>query len=145
MRGGHVTDAPTEAARTALQQYLRDLSVLVGLGDWTITVSPEPAEDDDEDEETYLNVTVDRGRRATVRAHARFWGEPPESQRYLSTHELAHLPSERFSEAMDLAKVVVRGRALTMLKKAVENAEEHTTEWIAQRLAPGLPLPPRFG
>ena len=65
------TNATSERRRVALERYLRELAGLMGLADWTIAVSPEPAKDDDDEAETYITVTVDVGRRATVRAHGR--------------------------------------------------------------------------
>lgn len=142
-----MTDAPPHATPeqiAALQGYLRDLSVLVGLGDWTIAVAPEPEVDED-DAETFITITVDYAQRATVRAHPRFWCESPPRQRLLATHELCHLPAERFSESLEIARRVVGKQTMKALDHAFSEAEEHLVWWMAHRLAPGLPLPPRFG
>lgn len=133
-----------EARRAQLEAYLRELAQLMGLGDWRITVSPEPAEEGDENADVYLDVTVDVAQRATVRAAARFWGEPPESQRRYSCHELGHLPAERIGEALGLVAEVVPKKTMAVIAKAFEEAEEHIVWWIALRLAPSMPLPPRF-
>jgi hypothetical protein len=125
----------------ALEAYMRERARDIGLGDWTIVVLTEPAEDEDEDSEVFLNVTIDVGRRATVRAHERFWGRPREEHRHLAVHELCHLPAERCAEAFALVKTVLPARLIEPLKTAFENAEEHMVEWAAQQLAPRFPLP----
>lgn len=133
----------TEARRAALERYLAELAALVGLGDWTITVASEPEVDED-DADVYVTISPDYAQRATVRAHPRFWTEPPERQRLLATHELCHLPAERFSEALAIAGAVVGKQTMRALDKAFSEAEEHLVWWMAHRLAPSLPLPPRF-
>ncbi len=143
-----MTEAPPTPATpeqiAALESYLRLLAGLIGLGDWTIVVSPEPEADED-DHDVFITITIDYAQRATVRAHPRYWREPPERQRLLGTHELCHLPAERFSEALAIAGAVVGKQTMKALDKAFSEAEEHIVWWIALRLAPGLPMPPRFG
>lgn len=125
----------------ALEAYMRERARDIGLGDWTIVVLTEPAEDDDEDSDVYVNVVVDVGRRATVRVHARYWTTTPAEQRRLAIHELCHLPAERFDEALALVKEAVPRKSAALIAKAFETAEEHMVEWAAQQLAPRFPLP----
>lgn len=120
----------TDPRKRKFEPYVRLLADRMRLKDWEITLEDGPSS-----EGSSADVRlVGPYRRATVRLSEEFLGDPPEVQRRVIVHELAHLLTARLA---NFADEELDGPALREFVRCYE----HGVEEVAMTLAPMLPLP----
>ena len=118
-----------------VDQYLRTLAQAMGLGDWVLVISDEPADDG-----TVAEIDCTLGQR-----HARVylceeWLElDAVTQRDTLVHELVHAHLAQLRHLADALFATVKGGK--QAEVSFHLIEEYATEAIAQAWAPMLPLP----
>lgn len=121
-----------------LRGYVLMLQDPLHLLDWNVevlTLLP-----DDPDISACIRTTVGR-KQAAILVADRFFETPPEEQRQTIVHELLHLHTNL---ALDVFRMIQQARTEGWLALGAimhENAIEHTTDALADVIAPFLALP----
>jgi hypothetical protein len=119
----------------SVQDYLKDLAEAMGLGDWTLDLREEPA-----DENTVAEIDCTLGQKhARVYLCEQWLDLDQETQRDTLAHELVHAHLSQLRHLADAMLAEVKGGKVAAA--AFHLVEEYTTETIAQAWAPYLPLP----
>lgn len=123
--------------RKALVTYIRSTADQVGLKDWEVVLSDEPAA-----EGKAASVQAAFGRKfARILIGKGFRGEAPEDQRDTIMHELVHLHLEPAADMVyrDLEKILGRP-ADAVFTNGFDRQLEYGIDALAGALAPHLPL-----
>jgi hypothetical protein len=128
-----------------MNAYLRRAADCCGLRDWSVEMEDGSRELKDRDgDELYAEVTMSEDRTASVIFAEDFWGFPPDKQRSIVVHELCHPHCRRLRTLGEDLAATAPVPFRKILEAAIEDADEHATEWMAKLLAPNVPLPPKF-
>lgn len=117
--------------------FLRSTADLLGLRDWELRLSEEPATDEDNNAE--VRVTFGQ-RRATVTLARDFNTEPLETQQHCLVHELLHIHFDpTFTLLSQSLPNLIGKTAWTILEEAQREREEHAVDALATALNPLIP------
>jgi|LakMenE18May11ns_1017448.scaffolds.fasta_scaffold9587420_1 hypothetical protein len=125
--------------RAQLEDYLKELSLLMKLTDWDIRI--DWARKADNDNLAEIIATYGQ-KRAVLRLGRKFLRDTAGDQRHTLVHELVHC---HISNIMDLVWTthdqVLTNKQAKMLEPSFELSMETTVDGIADALAPMMPLP----
>ena len=125
--------------RVQLEEYLKELSLLMKLTDWDIRI--DWARKADNDNLAEIIATYGQ-KRAVLRLGRKFLRDTAGDQRHTLVHELVHC---HISNIMDLVWTthdqVLTNKQAKMLEPSFELSMETTVDGIADALAPMMPLP----
>jgi hypothetical protein len=115
----------------AVARWIENAKVQLGLGEWRIVVSREPASDD-----CYAETQLhDQSQNATIALAHKFWSTSPDEQRVTLVHELLHLDTWRCSQMVDRLKDIVGSIPWTMFEPLWEDEWERLIDRQAVRIA----------
>jgi hypothetical protein len=119
----------------ALTSYVLDAAQQLGLTDWNITVSDEPASDD-----AYADTEAhQQSTNATIRFGHRFWKLNPDEKRVTIVHELLHLDTWRISNMVERLEEQIGRVSWAMFEPLWEDEWERTIDRNATRIAGQFP------
>lgn len=118
-----------------VSRWLNSAKVQLGLNEWRITVSKEPASDD-----SYAETSIhEQSQNATVHLAHKFWSMTPEEQRITLVHELIHLDTWRCSEMVDRLEDAIGSVAWAIYEPLWEDEWERLVDRHATRIANQFP------
>jgi hypothetical protein len=121
----------------AVHDYIATIQEELGLTEWRVVVSREPANDD-----CYAETQLhDQSQNATVALAHKFWSITPEEQRVTLIHEVLHLDTWRCSQMVDRLEDVIGTVAWAMFEPLWEDEWERLVDRHATRIADKFPLP----
>lgn len=121
----------------AAARYVCEACELVGLRDWTVKVSADPAPPD-----CHASIDCTQGRKvAVVRFGDSFWALTAEEQRDTVAHELIHAHLSALEYLLQAARPVMGEAAFSVLRNAHHEAIEWATDALSAPVARGLPMP----
>ena len=132
-----------------LGDYVRQCADLMGLRDWTIFTSSDPAEEPDDgfDDARCATFAGTFGRKgAAVWVNHEWWaGATRDQRRQTIAHELvhAHLHIARSTVATILGGLCTTKKQQETLQALYDQQEEYAVDALADVAAKTLPLPPR--
>lgn len=110
---------------------------VMGLAHWDVTLSRDNASEDAwADIEPHSQAT-----NATLRLGREFFTLPPVRQRAYLTHELVHLGLCRVDQMVDTLEDANGAVWWSGFSPNFDNELERAVDWVANILAPRLPLP----
>jgi hypothetical protein len=119
----------------AVARWIEQAKTQLGLGEWRITISREPAADD-----CYAETQLhDQSQNATIALAHKFWSMSPDEQRVTLVHELLHLDTWRCSQMVDRLKDVLGSIPWTMFEPLWEDEWERLIDRQAVRIAQQFP------
>jgi hypothetical protein len=130
--------------RTKLGEYMRDVADKMGLRDWHLWLSKEPAPQDPYDKESKVaaHVHVVHGsKRATISFHKDWMHDDPDEFRQNMVHELIHCHTAPMRWAVNNVKFTASGPMYEVICAAYEDAHEVAVDDISRAWAEFMPLP----
>lgn len=121
-----------------MTNYVRLVADQLGLREWNITVSTEPA-----DEGNLADISISYGQhRATVRFAGDRSRWTPEDTRNTVVHELLHCHLNILTDLMgDIAEAIASEGATDVAVAAHQYVSERIVDALAAVIAPFVPLP----
>jgi hypothetical protein len=120
-----------------VQAYFDLVRPFVLLADWDVQYLPDAEISPDNEAE----IQILDGHRAEVAIGPDFFGYPPEKQRAIVLHELAHLHFARM-RGLEVSTVSLLGvDARALFRAGLADAEEHIVEMISRLTTSRCPLP----
>lgn len=137
--GKKVACRPCHRMRKSVQDYVEELAGIMGLADWDIKVSLEPADDENMAE---IDCAYAQ-RNAEICLNDDWRTYTPDAQRATLTHELVHALLAPYTQHIDvLVKALVDREELSRTAAAsLSHMEEIVVDQIAVAWAATLPLP----
>ena len=127
--------APRIDKYEAVSRWLEACKGQLGLNEWRIVVSRDPAGDD-----CYAETQLhDQSQNATIAVAHKFWSLSADEQRVTLVHELLHLDTWRCSEMVDRLKDIIGAQAWAMFEPLWEDEWERLIDRQAVRIAQQFP------
>lgn len=123
--------------RDKLGAYVRHMADAMGLKDWDITVSDNPAPED-----TNAHITCVYGQRRAIVDFDNEWPEwTREKLRRIAAHELVHCFLDQLTWPVSNVRNIIGQSLYDVTHEAIRDAIELATDGIATAWAETLPLP----
>jgi hypothetical protein len=124
-------------ASKKVHDYVGQCKDLMGLGHWTINISPDPCEDD-----AWADVEVSTNLyTATIRFSPKLWGEKPEEIRRVVAHELIHVHQAGVERLVEALEKPLGSTAYELLSHVWDTESERSADSLSNIVAEVLPLP----
>lgn len=120
---------------TALESWIAETQRVLGLLEWTITVSRDAS-----DVEAWADIAPhSQAATAELRLSADFWRQTPEKQREILSHEMVHLITCRADQTVEALEDALGSLAWATFEPQYENAAERSVDRLCRIILPLLP------
>src|ERR1039458_5728905 len=121
-----------------LATYVRTVADMLGLKDWVIEVSDEPA---DEQYDAFISMRECQ-KHATLYIGHSYWADSPEEQRHTIVHEMLHPHLDQMQRLIERNSEVFGSVPAAILIGQHKVDLEFATDAIAAAISQHFPLPP---